>query len=205
MDNNMDKTKDIEKNKDIAALSYLWVFSLIILLARRDSDFIHMHAKQGTLLFVMSILLWPIEILRYAEFLVLALVILGFIEAVSGHEYRIPVIADIADGKIRKHHFHKAWHTVKHTFIKIFKPEHITPTFKTELHEQEKELSYQEKTLETEKRLLEQEGKKLSALLYRVEDDEKHLHELEDEVNGEFNKLEEEVNRVEEKVEKVLH
>ena len=68
MNNNKITSEDIKKNADIAALSYLWVFSLVIFLARRDSPFVRMHAKQGVTLFVLSLLLWPIPILRYGEF-----------------------------------------------------------------------------------------------------------------------------------------
>lgn len=205
MQENTNKTLDIEKNKEIAALSYLWIFSLIILLARRDSEFVQIHAKQGTVLFVLSLLLWPFEITRYGEFIVLALVVLGFLKAAMGSEYQIPVIADIAEGRVRKEHFKKFWHIIKHTVIKLFKPEHITPKFKKELKEQENELQHHEEILEAEKRLLEQEGKKLSALLNRVGDDEKDLHKLEEEVHEEIHKLEEDVHRIEEKVDKVLN
>jgi len=204
MNENEFTAEDIKKNKDLAALSYLWLFSIVILLARRDSPFIQLHARQGVVLFVFSILLWPFGITRYAEFVILAFMILGFIEAALGRTYRIPVISLIAEGKLRGHHFKKAWHHAKHTAIKIAKPEHVTPEFKQELKEQERELKNQEKFLETEKRMLEQEDKKLSALLHRIDDDEKELHKLEHEVHQEFGKLEEDVHRIEEKVDKVL-
>ncbi len=197
--------EDIRKNKDLAALSYLWLFSIVILLARRDSPFIQLHARQGVVLFVLSILLWPFEIAHYAEFVILAFMILGFIEAALGRAYRIPVISLIAEGKLRRHHFKKAWHITKHTAIKIAKPEHVTPGFKAELKEQEQELKTHEKILESEKRIMEQEEKKLSALMHRVDEDEKELHKLEDEVHQEFGKLEEDVHRAEEKVDEVLN
>ena len=196
--------EDINKNKDIAALSYLWVFSLIILLARRDSLFVQFHARQGFALFILSLLLWPVEILRYGEFLVLGLMALGFIQAILGIAYRIPVISLLAERKLRRHHLKKAWHHTKHTAIKIVKPEHITPEFREELKEQHAELKTQEKELGIEKRLVEQEEKKLSALMHRVDEDEKELHALEDKVHQEFHKLEDDVHRVEEKVDGIV-
>jgi uncharacterized membrane protein len=196
--------EDIKKNKDLAALSYLWLFSLIILLARRDSPFIQLHARQGVVLFVFSILLWPIGILRYGEFVILALAVLGFIEAAMGHPYRIPIISDIAEGKIRRTHFKKLWHMIKHASIRIVKPEHITPVFREELREQERELHEQERVLESEKRFIEQEEKKLSALSHRVDEDEKGIHRLEDEVHQEFDHLKEDVHRVEQKVDQAV-
>lgn len=204
MDQNEFAPQDIEKNKDLAALSYLWLFSLIVLLARRDSPFIQLHARQGATLFLLSIALWPWELTRYGEFVVLALIVLGFVQAVQGKAYRIPFIADLAEGKVRRTHFKKAWHVLKHTAIKIVKPEHITPAFREELKEEQRELSHQEHELKTEKDLIDREEKKLSSLLYRMDNDEKELHELEDEVHQEFKELEEDIHRMEKKVDEVL-
>jgi uncharacterized membrane protein len=196
--------EDIQKNKDMAALSYLWLFSIIVFLARRDSLFVRLHAKQGVVLFILSLVLWPFTITRYAEFVVLALMVLGFIEAAMGNPYRIPVIADITEGKIHWSDFKKAWHIIKHTAIKIVKPEHVTPEFREGLKEEARELKEQEKALETGKLLKEQEDKKLSSLMHRIDEDEKELHKLEDEVHQEFGKIEGDVHRVEEKVDEVL-
>lgn len=173
---------DIEKNKQLAALSYMWIFSFIILLARRDSPFVQLHARQGFILFVLSIVLWPIEITRYGEFLILALMILGFIEAAMGNAYRIPVIASIADGTFSWGHVKKGWHHTKHTAIRMVKPEHITPAFREELNAQQKILKHQEGELKTEEELIKREEKKLSSLLHRVEEDEKKIQKLEEEV-----------------------
>jgi hypothetical protein len=129
---------------------------------------------------------------------------LGFIQAILGVPYRIPVISVLAEGKLRKYHFKKAWHRVKHTAIKIVKPEHITPAFRDKLAGQQRELTRQEHELGAEKRLMEQEEKKLSSLARRVEEDEKELQHLEDEMHHDFDELKEDVHRVEEKVDKVL-
>ena len=40
MENQKSAPQDEKKEKELAALSYLWLFSVIILLARKDSDFI---------------------------------------------------------------------------------------------------------------------------------------------------------------------
>jgi uncharacterized membrane protein len=204
MEQNKFTPEDIAKNKDMAALGYLWLFSIVILLSRRDSAYAQLHAAQGTVLFVLSLLLWPVAILRYGEFIVLALMVLGFIQAVSGNPYRIPVISVIAGGDIRLSHFKKAWHIIKHTTIKIFKPEHITPAFREELNKQQTELKAQEKMLGTEEDFTAQEEKKLSSLLYRVDEDEKEIHKLEDEVHKEFEKLENDLERIERKVDEAV-
>ncbi|MBU0578127.1 hypothetical protein KJ742_01325 [Patescibacteria group bacterium] len=204
MDESKITSEDIEQNKELAALSYLWLFSLVVLFARRDSHFIQFHARQGVVLFVLSLLLWPFEITRYGEFVILALIVLGFIEAAMGRAYSIPVISVIAGGKVEKAHFKKLWHVIKHTFIKIVKPGHITPSFMEELHEQEAELKAQEKFLDSERKMLEQEEKKLSALAHRVDEDENELHKLEDEVHHEFDDLKGDVHQLEDKVDKIL-
>ncbi len=89
---------DVKKNANNAALSYLWIFSLGMLYGRRDSAFVQFHARQGTVLFVLSLLLWPLALTRYAEVVVLALMAFGFIQAASGKAYRLPVIAELAEG-----------------------------------------------------------------------------------------------------------
>ena len=70
---------DIQKNKDVAAMSYLWILSVVVLYARRDSPFIRYHARQGVWLFVISIPLWLIpRVGHFLEFVILAGMILVF-------------------------------------------------------------------------------------------------------------------------------
>jgi len=185
---------DIAKNKDLAALSYVWVFSLIILLARRESPYIQLHAKQGTILFVLSMLLWPYATLRYGEYVVLALCILGFIQAAMGNVYSIPIIGDIAEGRVHRDSFGKLWHVIKHTAIRMVKPEHVTPSFRSELQKQEDERIREEKIIAPERIVEQEEGKKISALINRVEEEGK-------EING----LKDEVKELEEKVDALAH
>ncbi|EKD47008.1 MAG: hypothetical protein ACD_66C00259G0004, partial [uncultured bacterium] len=44
--------KDIEDNKVLAALSYIFILCFVPLLLARDSKFAQYHAKQGLVLFV---------------------------------------------------------------------------------------------------------------------------------------------------------
>jgi len=48
--------KDIEENKGVAALSYLFILFLIPLLTRKNSKFSQAHAKQGLILCIMEII-----------------------------------------------------------------------------------------------------------------------------------------------------
>lgn len=92
---------DIEKNKDVAAMSYLWILSVVVLYARRDSPFIQYHARQGLWLFLVSIPVWLIPIAgRYLEFFVLAAMIIGFINAAQGLMHDLPVIGQLAKGTL---------------------------------------------------------------------------------------------------------
>jgi len=74
---------DIQVNKDIAAFSYVWVFSVIILWSRRDSPFVQFHAKQAVVLFIMSVFFYlvPIPKFHYLNLFVVAAMITGFINA----------------------------------------------------------------------------------------------------------------------------
>lgn len=156
--------EDIEKNRQMAALGYLWIFSFIILVARRDSAFVQLHARQGFVLFVLSILLWPWAVTQYAEILVLALMALGFIQAATGNAYRIPVIGDFAEGHFASPELKKVWHYVKHGAIKAFKHEYVIPPFINELPAPAKP------------------DAPASELLHRVEEDEKKIAALDREV-----------------------
>ncbi len=183
MENKESNAPEIKKEKELASISYLWIFSIFILLAKRDSAFIQHHARRGLVLFILSILLWIFPFLRYGEFLVLILAILGFIKAAQGEENHIPILSEIADGTLRFKHLKHYWHHTKHGAIKVVKPDHITPQITQELKDQEHELSEQEKLLQKEKQLIETEEKKLSALYHRVQDDEKRLDALSDDVH----------------------
>ena len=192
MEENNNSSQSEKRERELASISYLWIFSLFILLAKRDNDFIQHHARRGFVLFIFSIVFWLVPILNYGEFAVLALAIFGFISAVQGNENTIPILSEIADGTLRIKHLQHYWHHTKHGAIRMVKSDHITPAINAELKDQEKELSEQEKLLEKEKHLIEMEEKKLSSLYNRVNDDEKRIDELADEVH----KLEEEMSEM---------
>lgn len=96
-----DKQADIEKNKDVAAMSYIWILSVVVLFARRDSPFAQYHARQGLWLFVISIPLWLIPgIGHLLELIVLAGMIIGFINAAQGREHDVPIVGQLAKGTL---------------------------------------------------------------------------------------------------------
>ena len=83
--------QDIQQNKDLAALSYVWILAIVIYATRRDSAFIHFHAKQALVLFMLSIALWLIPVVgRYLEIIIVLLSVMGFAAAVQGQWLRLP-------------------------------------------------------------------------------------------------------------------
>ena len=92
-------------DKLVAAISYIGVISVIVLLVKKDSDFVQFHAKQGTVLFiaevvwmVITMFLWFLLFVSWIVWLVfLAATVIGFIKAYSGDRYKMPVIGDLAE------------------------------------------------------------------------------------------------------------
>lgn len=89
----------------MAAISYLWILSIIILVVKKDSDYVRFHARQGVVLFGASVVLWVLGMILFflwpiiwiLNLIVLVAVIVGFIQALSGKRYKMPVVGDIAE------------------------------------------------------------------------------------------------------------
>ncbi|MEI9966420.1 MAG: hypothetical protein WDN67_02055 [Candidatus Moraniibacteriota bacterium] len=85
---------DIEKNRLVAALSYLGLLFLIPLLLKTDSPFAQFHARQGLVLaivfFIGSFFFW-IPLFGWAAFIMVALVdIYALIKTLSGEAWEVP-------------------------------------------------------------------------------------------------------------------
>lgn len=97
-------TKKSDENL-MAAISYLWILSIIILLTKKDSDYVKFHARQGVVLFAASIALWFIGIVLpflspvvwLLDLVILIAVIIGFIKAYGGERHKLPVVGDISE------------------------------------------------------------------------------------------------------------
>lgn len=88
---------DVAENRDIAAIGYVWILSVVVFFAMRRSAFVSFHAKQGMVLFVLSILAWFIPIVgRFLELVILALALLGFLAAAQGQWKDLPIIGPLA-------------------------------------------------------------------------------------------------------------
>lgn len=86
--------EDIQKNKYIAALSYLSILFLIPLLLKKDSPFAQFHAKQGLVLFIAFFIgrfLFWFPIIGWAICLALVVVtIIAFVKTLMGEAWEVP-------------------------------------------------------------------------------------------------------------------
>ncbi|MGD8718921.1 MAG: DUF4870 domain-containing protein [Candidatus Zixiibacteriota bacterium] len=107
---------EIEEGKTMAAIGYISILFLIPLLAKKENKFCQFHGKQGAVLFgvevigavvlaILSAILglvpcagWAISLVLWLAFCVcaLGLSIWGFIQALKGEYWDMPVIAPLA-------------------------------------------------------------------------------------------------------------
>jgi uncharacterized membrane protein len=98
--------EDIEKNKWIAGISYIWILFILYWLV--DSKFVKFHAKQSLTIFIAEVffaLSKPILsfLPNYGTFadimvaLLLILRIIGFIYGITGQVKKVPIIGDLSE------------------------------------------------------------------------------------------------------------
>lgn len=102
---------DVEENKGLAAIGYLWILFLVPLLAKKDSAFAQFHGKQGMILFIAEVIwifagmfLFHIPILGWiigsvGWFILFVLFVIGLMNALGGKTQPLPVIGQFA-GKV---------------------------------------------------------------------------------------------------------
>lgn len=90
------KDLDVEVNKGIAVLSYVWILCLVPLLGKRDSEFAQFHAKQGLVLFIIeivaSLFIWFPIFGQLLMLLLLIVAVMGIIKTLNGEWWKIPYI-----------------------------------------------------------------------------------------------------------------
>ncbi|MBU0598210.1 DUF4870 domain-containing protein [Patescibacteria group bacterium] len=95
----MEEKNPVSKNSDsnlMGALAYVWILSVVMLVIKKDDEFVKFHAKQGLILFIVSwigivpVIGWIIDVV------VVLFIIIGFIKALSGEKYKIPLVGDLA-------------------------------------------------------------------------------------------------------------
>lgn len=95
-------SNDVEQNKGIAALSYIWILFLVPLLTKKDSDFAKYHAKQGLVFFIFSTIVGFIVFIPVIGWLLaifdFVLFIMGLVNALGGKKQPLPLIGKYAEG-----------------------------------------------------------------------------------------------------------
>jgi|GEM_PF-630430 len=90
---------DVHENKDIAALGYVWILAIVVYASKKHSSFARFHARQGIVLFILSIVVWFVPVVnRFLELIVLALCVMGFLAAAQGHWKELPLIYPLSRG-----------------------------------------------------------------------------------------------------------
>jgi len=101
MNDKKTQTDDIESNKVVAALAYVWILCLVPLFLKRDSKYCQFHAKQGLILFIIEIVGWLVFWIPFIGWLlfiiVLILAVLGLVNALQGNYWKLPIIGDLAE------------------------------------------------------------------------------------------------------------
>lgn len=111
---------DIIENKDIAALGYVWILSVFVFLYKRESPFVRHHARQGIVLCVASIVFWSIPIVgRFLELPVLALMIMGFLNAAQGRYNPLPLVYALSHGDMRM--LRQSWKVIVDAVVRMWR------------------------------------------------------------------------------------
>lgn len=99
-DNMSDQQKDIEQNKVMAVIAYLWIFCLIPLVAKKDSPYAQFHAKQGVVLALAWFIIWIVGIIPllgwlvffFGSIILLVVNLIAIIKAFNGEMWEIPYL-----------------------------------------------------------------------------------------------------------------
>ncbi len=114
--------KDVLENKDVAAFSYVWIMSVFIYFLRRESPFAVHHAKQGIVLFLLSLPLLLIPVIGHILTLpLIAAMMFGFIQASHGHWSSIPLIGDLSRGELQWSHIWGGMQKIMSTMKKEYR------------------------------------------------------------------------------------
>lgn len=86
------------EDRFFALLSYLWILFLVPLLAKKDSPWVHKHAKQGFILFLASLLTWiPLIGWIWAVYLFICWIIVVVKVLIGAPYWNIPIVGNIAE------------------------------------------------------------------------------------------------------------
>jgi len=86
------------EEKNLAALGYIPVICLIILIIKKHHPFICFHAKQGLIMCLCFFLFWYLPIVgAVLNFFLVALIFVGLIKAKEGEYWKAPILGNLAE------------------------------------------------------------------------------------------------------------
>jgi len=93
--------KDIEENKIVAAIGYIFILCLLPLLGKKNSEFAQFHAKQGLVLVICWFIIWVVgaiiwPIMALGNIILLILSIMGLVNALAGKYWEMPFLGKYA-------------------------------------------------------------------------------------------------------------
>jgi len=97
--------EDAEKNKFLAAISYIPLLFIVTFAVAPNSEFAKAHAKQGLILFIVEVINGVLSLIpaigfifKYLGGAILFIVaVVGFVYAITGNYWKIPFIGDISE------------------------------------------------------------------------------------------------------------
>jgi len=92
--------RDVDENKVLAAVSYVWILCLVPLFLKRNSKFVQHHAKQGLVLFIIEIIGWLIfwiPLIGWLLFVyVIIMAVMGIMNSMQGRMWEMPILGKYA-------------------------------------------------------------------------------------------------------------
>ncbi len=92
----VDKIPPTSDQNLLAALSYAWVISLVMLLIKRHDEYIQFHAKQGVILWIASLFAFIPGLGFIIWALSIAGMVIGFINAWQGKRNKLPFVYNLS-------------------------------------------------------------------------------------------------------------
>src|SRR3990167_9470086 len=95
MNNNI-PDRDIEDNRVLSAIGYVWILCLAPLFLKRNSRYAQFHAKQGLVLFILEVIGWLIfwiPLIGWVLFIyVIIMAVMGIMNSLQGNWWEMPVL-----------------------------------------------------------------------------------------------------------------
>ena len=94
--------RDVQNNRVISVIAYLWIFCVIPLVARKSSPYAQFHAKQGVVLALAWFAVWIIGVIPilgwlvffFGSLILLVVNLIAIIKAWHGERWKIPYLYD---------------------------------------------------------------------------------------------------------------